>query len=392
VKSHNELKGKAFLFLLFLWCLWFIYFTLRTIFGPILPLIEDEFVISHAKASSIFIFQSAGFAISVLLSGFYSGKFGYKKTILGSLLIASSALLLIQFVKIFLLFYIFAFVSGFAMGLYLPSAISLITEHFVERDWGKSISIHDSAASIAIFSTPFVTLFLLHFLKWKEILVVFAVLSLIGAVIFYFISDEVKIVHTEEKTFYGDLIKNKALWTIGIVTILSAGANTGIYLITPLYLTKELLLSIDHANTILGISRFGGIGVAILCGFLADKINLKKIMFIMMLGAGILTILIGIAPVRFTGIVFFLQALFVTGLFPLIFVLIARIFSRERRSMATSIILTIGSGLGNGIIPYLLGLSGDLLSFRVGISILGILVTMASWLILSLRNLESGYS
>ena len=151
-------------------------------------------------------------------------------------------------------------------------------------------------------------------------------------------------------------------------------------------------MSIDYANTILGISRFGGIGVAILCGFLADKINIKKVMFIMVLGAGILTILIGIAPVRFTGIAFFLQALFVTGLFPLIFVLIARIFSRERRSMATSIILTIGSGLGNGIIPYLLGLSGDLLSFRVGISILGILVTMASWLILSLRNLGNGHS
>ena len=76
MEHHNELKGKAFLFLLFLWYLWFINFTVRAILAPILPLIEDEFVVSHAKASSIFIFQSIGYAVSVLLSGFYSGRFG----------------------------------------------------------------------------------------------------------------------------------------------------------------------------------------------------------------------------------------------------------------------------------------------------------------------------
>jgi MFS family permease len=382
MEHHNALKSKAFLFLLFLWYLWFINFTVRAIFAPILPLIEDEFVISHAKATSIFIFQSIGFAVSVLLSGFYSGRFGYKKTILSSLLISSLAFFFIPFVKNFMVFYIFAFILGFTTGLYLPSAISLITEYFAEKDWGKSIAIHDSAAPIAIFSTPLIAIFLLHFFKWRGIFEIFAVIFLASALVFFFVSDEVKVRHSGKKLPFSDLIRKRSLWTIGVIVIFGAGANMGIYQITPLYLTKELLLSIDYANTILSISRFGGIGVAILCGFLADKISLRKIMFIMVLVTGILTVLIGIAPVRFVVVVFLLQAFFVTGVFPLAFVLIAKTFNRETRTMATSLVLTAATIFGSGVMSYLLGLSGDLISFRFGISVLGILVILSSWLLL----------
>lgn len=379
---RNELTGKAFLFLFFLWGLWFINFTVRAIFAPILPLIEDEFVISHARAASVLIFQSVGYAISVLLSGFYSGKVGYKKTILCSFLVDAVAFFLVPLVTKLWAFYVFSFIMGFSTGLYLPSAISLITEYFMEKDWGKSIAIHDSAAPIAIFGTPFIALFLLRFFNWREMFEVFGVIFLVSAGIFYFVSDEVKIVHVKEKILYEGLIKNRSLWTIGIVTLFGAGANMGLYLITPLYLTKELLLSMDYANTILGISRFGGIGVAILCGFLADKISLRKILFIMVLISGVLTVFIGVTPARFVGVAFFFQALFVTGYFPLTFVLIARTFSRETRNLATSITLIIGSVFGSGIIPYLLGLSGDLISFRFGISVLGICFFFSSWLIL----------
>jgi hypothetical protein len=43
---------------------------------------------------------------------------------------------------------------------------------------------------------------------------------------------------------------------------------------------------------------------------------------------------------------------------------------------------------GFGLIPYLLGFAGDLLSFRLGISLLGILVSLSSLLIFSLKELK----
>jgi hypothetical protein len=42
---------------------------------------------------------------------------------------------------------------------------------------------------------------------------------------------------------------------------------------------------------------------------------------------------------------------------------------------------------GGGIIPYLLGVSGDTISFRLGITILGISTALSSRLIFNLKEL-----
>jgi len=387
VERHSELKGKALLFLLFLWILWFLNVSARTIFSPILPLIEDEFMIRHARASSIFIFQSMGYAISVCFAGFYSGRFGYKRSIALSLAITSFALFLLSFVKTFSTFYLFSFILGLASGIYLPSVLPFITEYFVENKWGKSIAIHDSAASISIFSTPLVILFSLHFCTWRGVLEVFAVVLLISAVIFYSISDEIKIRHSQ-KIRLGNLFKTRFLWIAIIIWVFAAGANIGVYFIVPLYLTKELSLSIGSANSILGMSRLGGIGVAVLCGFLIDRFNLKKLMFAMLFLAGICTILTGVVPAGFIGFSLFFQAIFMAGFFPAALVTVTKMFSSETRSVAIGIILAFSVIFGGGLVPYLLGFAGDFLSFRFGISLLGILVSLSSLLIFSLKELK----
>ncbi len=387
MERYPNFRGKALLFLWFLWFLWFINFSVRIIFSPILPIVEDEFMVNHAQASSIFIFLSVGYGISVIFSGLFSGKFGYKRTIVSSSASLSLVGFLIPFVHNFFLLYIFAFMLGFFVGLYLPSAIPLITEYYSEKNWGKAIAVHDSGAPIAIFSTPFIALLILHFLPWRGIFVVFACVFLVCSIVFYFAAGEVKI-SNPPKTTFREIVKIKSLWLMAIIWIFSAGVNLGIYSITPLYLTKELQLDIGYANTILGISRLGSVGVAIACGFFIDRFNLRKFMFILMIITGFFTVLMGLVSVKYMGIVLFLQAFFVTGFFPAGLVAMAKTFSREMRSLATGIILAISIVFGGGIIPYLLGVSGDLCSFRVGITILGILAALASTLVFRIKELE----
>ena len=175
---------------------------------------------------------------------------------------------------------------------------------------------------------------------------------------------------------------------MAIIWICGMGANLGIYSIIPLYLTKELHLDMGYANTILGISRLGSVGVAIACGFLIDRFDLRKIMFLVMIITSVVTVLMGLAPAKYVGIVLFLQALFVTGLFPVGLVAIAKTFNREMRGLATGIITAASTVFGSGIIPYFLGISGDLYSFRLGITILGIFVALASTLVFHLKELE----
>jgi hypothetical protein len=63
-------------------------------------------------------------------------------------------------------------------------------------------------------------------------------------------------------------------------------------------------------------------------------------------------------------------------------------FDREIRGLATGLTLTIGVILGGGLMPYLLGLSGDLVSFRYGISLLGTAVILSSGLIWTLKEIK----
>jgi MFS transporter, NNP family, nitrate/nitrite transporter len=387
MRRYSDLKGEAVGFLFLLWSLWFFSFSGRIIFSPILPLIEDEFMVTHARASSIFMFQATGYAAGLILSGFYAGRVGFKKSILFSFAILVCVCFCVPFVRAFLVFYLLLFFNGFSTGIYLPAIIPLIREHFAERNWGKAISIYDSAASVSIFSVPFIVLFLLNYFHWRGIFGVLGVALLIIAMLFSLKGEELKI-REPHRTVFKVLIMRKSLWVMVTIIAFIAGANMGVYFILPLYLTKELSLSIGHANTLLGISRLGGVVVAILCGFLVDRFNLRKIVFTLMIVSGILTILLGMAPTPVIGIVLFLQAIFVTGLMPISFVCITRLFDRETTSMAVAFITVSSSMFGTGLMPYLLGLSGDLLSFRFGIIVLGLLLTMISWLILSLRDLE----
>jgi NNP family nitrate/nitrite transporter-like MFS transporter len=387
MQRYYNLRGKALLFLFFLWFIWFINFTTRIAFAPILPLVEDEFFVNHAKASSIFVFLSIGYGVAVIVSGLFSGRFGYKRSIVLSLLFLSLVAFLIPLVHKFLLLYFFAFMLGFSVGFYLPAIIPLITEYYSEKDWGKAIAIHDTGASCSIFATPFIALFLLHFFPWRGIFIVLACTYLLCSVIFLFASAEVKVTNPP-KAIFTSIIKIRSLWLMSIIWIFGAGANLGIYSVIPLYLTKELLLDIGYANTILGISRLGAIIVAIACGFLIDRFNLRKIMFLVMIITSVLTVLMGLVSVRYIGIVLFLQAFCVTAFFPVGLVAMAKTFSREMRSLATGIIVAVSIVFGGGVIPYVLGISGDMISFRVGITILGIFVGLSSTLIFHLKELE----
>jgi MFS family permease len=387
VNRFESLTGRAFVFLSFIWLLWFLNFTGRTIFSPILPLLEDEFHVTHARASSVAALVSAGYACSLFFSGIFSSIFGSKKAIVISLMATTCLYLSVPFIKNFNALYFLGFLVGVATGMYLPNIIPIITDYYSERVWGRVISIHDSAASMSIFGAPFVVLFFLSFVSWRTMFAILAIAYFVCGVIFALRVEGLK-TDGKQQFFQAALMKRKALWLNGIIWIFAAGANLGLYFIIPLYLTKELGVPMDQANAAFGFSRLGGVVVSIAAGFFADRFSLKKTTFALLITTGILTMLLAIKDVRWIRMLLFLQASIATGFFPVSIVTISRMFSKEERGQATGFVITFGSVFGIGIVPYLLGLSGDLVSFRVGILALGVLTTLSAALIIPLKELK----
>lgn len=376
----QALNGRALLFLAFFWFLWFLSFTTRAVFSPILPLVEDEFAVSHATATSLFAFISMGYCLSLFLSGIFAGRVGYKKSICFSMLLSSIVFGIIPFVETFSMLRLLTFAIGLAAGIYIPSSLPLLTEYYHENIWGKTIAIHDSAASFSIFATPFLSIFILKFLSWRGIFAVLGGIALACGVVFFFLGPEVK-AKKGSQALLGNLLKRKILWIIGGMWIFAGGSNLGLYFIFPLYLTKELHMDVDSANTIFGISRLGGIFVAISAGFMVDRFNLKRALFFFLLLTGFFTMSLAYRDVEWMKVLLFLQASITIGFFPLSLVLISRIFEPEARGQATGLIVTLGVIFGIGLVPYLLGLSADYFSFRFGIFFLGLFTALSSALV-----------
>ena len=380
VERFDSLKGKALLLLLFLSFLWFLNFVGRTLFSPVLPLIEDEFHISHARASSIFIFQSVGYGISIFSSGLWSGLLGYKKSIIVSLLVMAAVFFAIPFSRAFSALYLFAFITGLATGVYIPAVIPLITRMYRENAWGMAIAVHDSSASVGVFGAPLIALGLLHFFQWRGMFGAVGFVFVAAAAAFFFLFEEMK-VSGITRAALGEFITRRSLWLMSVIWVFAASTSLGIYSILPLYLTKELHLEMGYANTIFGISRLGGFAVALGSGWLVTRLSVRTVMSSLLVVSGAFTVSVALAGAGLIAAALFLQASFIYGFFPAGLIAISRMFEVHVRGLATGFIFGVGVIFGWGVAPWLLGLSGDLLSFRFGILVLGILTMLSAGII-----------
>lgn len=384
---YTGLRGKGLAFLLFLWFFWFLTFTGRLLFSPILPILEDEFAINHATASSLFLFASLGNALFLFLAGVFSGFVGYKKSV--TLFLSVSALLffLIPLTHSFSQLRILLFFQGMASGIYLPSALAIITRYYDVGSWGKAISIHDTGASLSVVAAPIIVVLLLQFMPWRSMFFIIGACYAVSAVVFFFIAREFK-TERKFKGFVGGVFKRKSLWYLATVWVFAAGGFFALYYITPLYLTKELSFDLSYANKIFSLSRLGGVIFVLILSFFIGRYSLKKMLFIILFFTGLGSIFVGYPHPLVVQIALFLVGTLVIGFFPVGLVAVSKMFKDEERSLAAGTTSTLASLFGAGLFPYLFGLAGDHISFRFGIIIFGCLFVLASGLVFKIKELD----
>jgi len=362
------------------WGLWYLSFSTRTIFSPILPLIEDALSLSHGEAGGLFTSCSIGYSLTLLIAGHFASVWGYKRTVVFGFMGAGLVFIGLQWAQTYLAFHILFFLLGVATGTYLPSILPIITEMYDHRHWGKAFGIHDSAASVSIFSIPVLVAFGLHFLSWKKLLLILGFISFLLPIFFWKVSIEPKKETSHQKGGrIVDLFKRRPLWIIAFLTIFSSACTLGIYLILPLYLIKERGVDFDIANNLLGISRVGGIFISILSGFLIDRYGYRTILMWSLAAGGLSTVCLSLSssltPILISLV---LQGTLLIAYFPASFAAISNLTPLSERSMAIGVTAFLGVILGVGGTPFILGLIADRFSFQVGILWLGILTTFSS--------------
>jgi MFS family permease len=384
MSRYSAIKGKGLGFLLLLWSLWFAVMVVRTIIGPILPLVEDEFLINHAKATTLASLFALGAATSTLASGIFAGRLGYKRSVLLCLGGSVVMFLLIPHVRSFSQLAVLLCVSGAVWGTYFPCVIPIVTGHYAPTVWGRALAIQDTGASLSVIAAPLFAILMLRFISWRQFFYVFAGVYALCGTLFFVFAKEVQM-QEKQTSCFGDMLKNRSVWMLAILWVFATGAFMGVYQVTPLYFTKELFFTTQYANTIFGLSRLGGVVFGVIMGFVVDRFNLKKSMFVVLFLTGLFTMLIGHTNVTIVQAGLFLQGTVIMGFFATGLMTISRMFKMEERSTAAGLLSTLGAVFGAGALPYLFGLAGDHLSFRFGMLLFGALVLLASGLVYFLR-------
>jgi MFS family permease len=377
---------KIFLLLIF-WGLWFLNSSSRLVLSPLLPIIEDELAITHALAGSLFFSMAVGATISVFMSGWIAKHLGYKRSVIYSFIAMGLVLFCLRYAHTYYDFAAFFFFMGFASGIYLPCAVPLITSLVSRVNWGKTLGFHDTAASLSFFAMPLLVALALRFFYWKSIFVILSGACVMLIISFWALVPDP---HPREarSSRYSQIFRRREFWIITILWVMAAMTTTGIYNIIPLFLVKERGMQLESANTIFGFSRIGGVLATILVGFLLDRYAVKKILFFILLIAGLSTVGMALAHAFWllvcmliiqatVGVVFFTSATTAISTFtPL-----------EERSTFIGVIIAISAIFSFGVVPVSLGAVADRWNFQIGIFVIGVLTTLSCVLVRGVKKM-----
>lgn len=377
---------KISLLLLF-WGLWFLNFSTRTVISPLLPIIEDELAISHALAGSIFSFLSAGYTITLILSGLLSRRIGYKRSIVLGFAILMTAVFCLKYATTYPSFSVVSLFIGLGAGIYLPSAIPILTAIFGSDNWGKVIAFHETAPSFSILFIPILTAVALRFFHWSDLFVILSMACLIVLISFWVFSPDTR-PQKEKRARFSRILGRRDFWIMAMLWIFASSNSLGLYNVIPLFLVKEKGMYLEMANTIFGFSRVGGFLVVILAGFLVDRYGAKKILFLMLLATGLSTMGLSLAQtVPLLVAMLILQATVCVGFFPVALVAISKLTNLNERGTFTGTSVAFGVVGGLGVTPFVLGAVADAWSFQTGFLVLGVLTTLSSMLLRDLGEI-----
>jgi NNP family nitrate/nitrite transporter-like MFS transporter len=232
----------------------FLNFTGRFIFAPLMPFIEEELVITHAQAGSLFLIISLGFAVAQFGSGFLSSRLTHRKVIVVSIVAVGFALLGLGFVHSLTLIRVALFLLGLGAGLHVPSAFATITAMVNRQDWGKALGVHSAAPSLSLALGPLLVAALVGWISWRTIIFCLGGLSVFAGMAFMH--------YGRCGDFPGDAPRSSVLRSIGRLSsiwimialfVMALGGSIGTFTMLPLYLIVERGFDKSYANTLLVI-------------------------------------------------------------------------------------------------------------------------------------------
>ena len=353
---------------------WLFYLTFvgRIIFGPMMPIIEQELGISHSRAGTLFLIIAGGQFIGQVFSGLLSSRINHRGTLFVSVVVLGIGLVPFAALKSVGSIQVFLFLIGVAGGLHIPSAIATITGEVRPLEWGKALGVHQTSPPLSFTTAPLITAVFVTWFSWRTILISMGLVSLLTAAFYLKYGNGGRFPGrlpnpTNVKTILG----KSSFWIIVALFAMAMGATAGLFSMLPLFLVNEHGMVLGRANTLVGLSQVSGLFMAFFGGMIADRFGQKPTIAALLLFAGACTLLIGFLKGILLVIVIFLQPALISAFYPAAFAAASRIAPPNLRSVTNSLAPSTAFLIGGGLIPTLIGYAGEVKTFAFGIALVG---------------------
>ena len=370
--DHNELFRDQLAPLLMLTSIFFVNFLARIVMAPLVPSVKADLAINHAAAGSFFLLISIGYFITLLCSGFISSRLTHKKTIIFSNVALGLALLFISITNSLWGMRLGMLILGMAAGPYIPSGIATLTTLIKSRHWGKAIAIHELAPNLSFVLAPLISEVVLYWFSWRDVFLILGIFALLLAGVFarFGRGGEFR-GESANLQSYRNILAKPTFWVLVLLFSLGISSTMGIYTMLPLFLVSEHAMERNWANTIVALSRIVSIGITLLGGWATDRFGPKRILRIVFLLTGLLTIAMGFASSSWISATVFLQPIMAVCFFPAGIAALSMVNTTKERNIAVSLTVPIAFLVGGGVAPTFIGFFGDVGSFGPGIALVG---------------------
>ena len=250
--------------------------------STLFPVLKEEFSLTNQQVGLIVAIPSLiQFLVSVP-SGMVSDRFGPKKLIAASILIAAIGALLGSVSSTPLMFIIASTLLTFNSTLYHPPAQSYVSDITSPRDRSRALGIWHSGGTTGVSLGPLSISILMGVLafNWRQIYGFWVIPILLGLVALIFVKSPSEIVEKEERDRWEEkdtvdtLFNTNMMFLLlsGTVRRFGGGLTTGFLSI---WLAESQGWTIGQIGLMLGISSLMGIVASPLGGELASRFGEK---------------------------------------------------------------------------------------------------------------------
>jgi predicted MFS family arabinose efflux permease len=261
--------------LMITWMGWISIYLARSVLPPVLPVLTEEFSLSHSQSGLLETAYLIGYIISKVPAGELSRRFGAKKVLTGSMIGYGTSSLLTSSAQGFSHMFLLRFLVGIFQGVHLPVANALLSDRFGSRQ-GKAIGFNESGANVGNTLAFPVAVSLLSVWGWRA---AFIALSLPA---FLLAAATLVLMREQEDESDTPMVSNGDLWEYSriLIPLALSHATYNIVLRTtftfmPSFLVEYRGMAITAAGYLAMVLPFAGIFSKMGSGFILERLGAK---------------------------------------------------------------------------------------------------------------------